>query len=158
MWVGLAVMSLTGALVAGVGTGSAVAGGHPSVTGTDVKTAIATAEFSARNTGGSDYDVKGDFRGGATSPATALLDLQGPITCLHVDGNKAGFLYPIEKNSMPAALKGQYILITVEDGGAGGTDHMGFTGPAPEAAFPDCKPQIAPLEVTSGDIEVKENG
>ena len=154
----LAVMSLTGLLIAGLGYGTASAGGHSSVTGKNVKTAVATAEFDARNTGGSDYDVKGDFRGVPQSPVDALLLLEGPVTCLHVEGNKAGFLYPIKRNSMPVLIKDDYVLITVEDGGPGGTDHMGFTGPAPEAAFPNCDPQVAPLEVTSGDIVVKDKG
>lgn len=155
---GLAIMGLSATLVVGIGYGTASAGGRSSVTGKDVKTAIATANFDARNTGNSDEDAKGNFKGAPPSPVNALLSLEGPVTCLHVEGNKAGFLYPVVDNSRPFFIKGTYVLISVEDGGKGGTDRMGFTGPAPKEFFSNCNPQFTPLEVTSGDIVVKDKG
>lgn len=151
-----AVVSVAAALIAGAGYGTASASGRASIKGEDVKTAIATSNFAARNTGDSDDDVMGDFRGEAAAPLGGFVALAGPITCLHVDGNRAGFLYPVEDDSKPTLLKGQFVLITVEDGGPGASDHMGFTGPGPKSLFPNCDPQVAPLEVTGGDIEVND--
>ncbi len=145
-----------GVLAAGLSYGTASAGGEDRIEGTGTF-ALGTFDFNARSTGDSDDDVTGYFEADATSPGDAFVHLEGSVTCLVVDGNKAGFIYPVEEGSMPGAIAGSTaVFITLEDGGEGGTDHVGFMGPAPEAAFPGCAPGLAPFEVTEGDVEVTD--
>jgi hypothetical protein len=102
----------------------------------------------------SDGHVSGYFKGVGTQPAGLLIAPQGPVTCAEFDGNKVGFLYPLEDNTRPFLLKGTYILISAEDNGGHGRDKIGFLGPAPREAFPDCHPSFTPFDVTSGHTRV----
>ncbi len=116
------------------------------------KTAIASFNWHVSRDGSG--HAKGYFEGVATQPGGALVDLKGPATCVEIAGNKVGFLYPVEDNSRPFILKGQYVLITGEDNGGKGRDKMGFVGPAPKEFFPNCSPSFAPLSVSEGHISV----
>ena len=115
-------------------------------------TAIASVDWHVSRDGSG--HAKGYFEGVATQPGGALVDLKGPATCVEFDGNKVGFLYPVEDDSRPFLLKGQYVLITGEDNGGHGRDKMGFVGPAPKEFFPNCRPGLAPLTVDEGHISV----
>jgi hypothetical protein len=96
----------------------------------------------------------GYFKGKAPYGADILIFLEGPATCVDIEGNQVGFLYPVEDNSRPFILKGQSILITGVDNGGQGRDRMGFS---PIGFFNDCHPSIAPLPVTSGHIKVEDH-
>lgn len=104
----------------------------------------------------SDGAAHGYFRSKSTSPFDPLIHLQGPATCVDIEGNRVGFLYPIEDSSRPFLIKGQYVLITGEDNGGHGRDKMGFLGPAPKEFFPGCAPGVAPLSV-DGHIAVHDD-
>ncbi|MGQ0466711.1 MAG: hypothetical protein ACT4QG_15470 [Sporichthyaceae bacterium] len=113
---------------------------------------IAAFEFSGFNLGTTpDKPAGGQWQ--ATNP---LVDFKGPITCLHVDGNRAGFVYPIEQGSKPEAAVGQAVLIFIEDNGDSG-DKMGFVGPAPASSFgSDCAPGPTPVAITEGGVTVRD--
>jgi hypothetical protein len=155
----LLTAAVAGLLLLGGGYGTAWASDHNSgavsVSG-EGKFALGTFDFDGYNDSDDPFDSSGYFKADGASPADAFLQLRGRVTCLEVDGNRAGFLYPIEDDSMPGVLKGQVIKISIEDGGDGSGDHIGFVGPAPEAAFPDCAPGLTPFEVTEGDVEVND--
>jgi hypothetical protein len=103
----------------------------------------------------SDGHVHGYFEKGALpKPGDALLSLQGPVTCADFEGNRLGFLYPVEDKSRPFFAKGQFVLISAEDNGGHGRDRVGFYGPAPREFFHGCKPVFAPFPVTSGRIHI----
>lgn len=110
-------------------------------------------EFDAFNQGTTPQDPAG----GRFEASNAFIDFKGPITCLHVDGNKAGFIYPLEEGSMPEAVVGQAVLITVVDNGPGNVDMMGFVGPAPIPEIGPCMPGPAPLAI-DGDVLVHDAG
>lgn len=99
----------------------------------------------------SDGHAHGYFKGKAPYGGEILVSLEGPATCVDIQDNKVGFLYPVEDKSRPFALKGQYILITGEDNGGNGRDKMGFQ---PSATTADCAPSVAPFPV-DGHINVE---
>ena len=68
----------------------------------------------------SDGRAHGYFHGKAPYGGDILVSLEGPATCVDIEGNKVGFLYPVVDRSRPFFLKGQYILITGVDNGGGG--------------------------------------
>ncbi|MGQ0845726.1 MAG: hypothetical protein ACT4QF_16520 [Sporichthyaceae bacterium] len=112
--------------------------------------AIADFAFEGFNMGGSPNEAGGNFRG-----SNVFVDFAGPITCLQVDGNRAGFLYPIRENAKPSFAAGQVVLISIEDNGADG-DRMGFLGPAPAAAFATgCAPGPTPIDIVDGGVTVR---
>lgn len=113
---------------------------------------IADIEFDGRNaTAEAGSKASGEFVGD-----NAFIRFAGPITCLHVDGNRAGFIYPLDETSEPAAIQGQAIMITVEDKGMG-VDTMGFTPLPPGADLESgCEPGAAPIRLMSGDFEVHD--
>jgi hypothetical protein len=55
-------------------------------------------EFWAHNTGKPEHDgfreAKGYFRAKGSGLASGLIAAEGPVTCLIVRGNRAGFIYP----------------------------------------------------------------
>jgi len=116
------------------------------------KSAIAAFEFAGFNLGTSpDKPSGGKWQ--ATNP---LVDFRGPITCLHVEGNRAGFVYPIEEGSKPESAVGQAVLIFIEDNGDSG-DKMGFLGPAPASSFANgCAPGPTPVAITEGGVTVQD--
>lgn len=142
---GVALLSITGVAIAHDGSGSSE--GH----GT-----FALATFNWHFDRDSDGHVSGYFKAVATQPGGIFVAPQGPVTCAVFEGNKVGFLYPLEDNTKPAIAKGTYILITAEDNGGHGRDKIGFLGPAPKAAFPGCSPNLSPalFPVTSGYTKI----
>jgi hypothetical protein len=101
----------------------------------------------------SDGRPHGYFRGKAPYGLGALVSLEGPATCVEIEGNKVGFIYPVQDRSRPFILKGQYILITGEDNGGNGRDKMGFQ---PTTSSSGCSPSVDLLPVTSGHIAVHD--
>jgi hypothetical protein len=115
---------------------------------------FALASFNWHLERDSDGRVSGYFKAVATQPGGLLVAPQGPVTCAEFDGNKVGFLYPLEGATRPCLLKRTYIMITAEDNGGHGRDKVGFLGPAPREAFPGCQPGFTPFAVTSGHTRV----
>lgn len=146
-----AVTALTASLALLPSTGASAAPNRDEVSGKG-KSMIAAFEFTGFNQGTTpDKPSGGTWR--ATNP---LIDFRGSITCLHVDGNRAGFLYPIEEGSSPESAVGQAVLIFIEDNGDGG-DKMGFLGPGPVEMFVDgCAPGATPLDITEGGVTVHD--
>lgn len=131
--------------------GSASAGvDHDSVKGSGNQ-GIADFTFSAFNDGKTATSAVG-----AWHAQNQVLNFNGPITCLQVQGNRAGFIYPIDDSSKPEAARGKAVLIWVEDNGPTG-DKMGFFGPAPldQLNF-GCAPGPTPLAVTGPGITVHD--
>jgi hypothetical protein len=115
---------------------------------------FALASFDWHFQRDSDGHVSGYFKGTATQPGGVLVAPEGRVTCADFEGNKVGFLYPLEDDTRPSLAKGTYIMITAEDNGGGGRDKIGFVGPAPKEAFPGCHPGVTPFSVTSGHTRV----
>ncbi|MBV9314796.1 MAG: hypothetical protein JO100_13960, partial [Pseudonocardia sp.] len=61
--------------------------------------------------------------------ASGLIAAEGPVTCLIVRGNRAGFIYPV-KVGKPSFIEDDEIYIAVQDGGPHGPDFVTFVGPA----------------------------
>ena len=84
---------------------------------------------------------------------------EGPVTCLQVDVNKAGLIYPL-KNADPEQFEGDWIYITLEDNGnpASGDppDRIGFAGPAPGPPPPVCPPTTATADITHGNFTIRD--
>lgn len=151
-----AAVAVTAALLF---SGVAAADGHGGGTATGSgSTPLFTIDFDVTQHSADPTDAEGYFAAEAIPPAGGLIAPQGPATCVDVRGDKVGFLYPLAEGSRPAALVGQFILITAQDNGPGRQDAVGFLGPAPEAAFPGCAPNVATLPLTEGDIEVHPAG
>jgi hypothetical protein len=100
----------------------------------------------------SDGRAHGYFKGKAPYGASLLISLEGPATCVKIEGNKVGFLYPVRDRSRPFLLKQQYILISGEDNGGHGRDKMGFQ---PSASSFGCTPSATPFPVSKGHISVQ---
>lgn len=150
--VGVAAASAALALLVVPGaSASAAAKDRDSVSG-EGSSMIANFKFDGFNQGTTpDTPAGGTWH--ADNPA---VDFNGPITCLHVDGNRAGFIYPIEEGSTPAPAVGQSVLISIEDNGDSG-DKMGFFGPGPVEMFMDgCAPGPTPFDITSGGVTVHD--
>lgn len=142
----LAVACTAAVLVTGVAS-AASRGAHATASGS---TLVASFTFDVRNDGGR---PSGYFTATPTPPANLLIALQGPATCVDIEGNKVGFIYPIQDGSRPDAIKGMGVLVSAVDNGPGNTDFMGFVGPLPLAAFHGCAPGLAPLAI-KGDVTV----
>lgn len=148
--VGVAAASAALALLVPAGAASAAAD-RDSVSGKG-SSAIANFEFEGFNQG----TTPDSPSGGQWHADNPLIDFNGPITCLHVDGNRAGFIYPVEEGSSPEAAVGQSVLIWIEDNGDSG-DKMGFFGPGPVEMFMDgCAPGPTPLDITEGGVTVHD--
>lgn len=102
---------------------------------------------------GANGKPSGYFKGKAPYGGDILVSLEGPATCVAIEGNRVGFLYPVQDKSRPFFLKGQFILITGEDNGGNGRDKMGFQPGV--TSREGCSPSFAPFPVTSGHIEVE---
>jgi hypothetical protein len=147
--IGTAVMAVAATATLLVTTGTANAhdrSGHSHAHGS-----TPIADFDWHVSRDSHGRAHGYFKGKAPDGAALLISLEGPATCVEIEGNKVGFLYPVEDHSRPFLLKGQSLLITGVDNGGHGRDKMGFS---PIGFFHDCHPSIAPFPVTSGHIEV----
>jgi hypothetical protein len=86
---------------------------------------------------------------------------EGPVTCLQVNDNKAGLIYPL-KNADPEEFEGDWIYISLEDNGnpASGDppDRIGFAGPAPGPPPPVCPPTATTADITSGNFTIRDAG
>lgn len=150
--IGLATGTLMiAALVPG---GSAAAKADRDTVSGDGSSAVANFRFDGFNQGTTpDTPSGGAYH--ADNPAVGI-DFNGPITCLHVEGNRAGFLYPIEDGSKPEAAVGQTVLISIEDNGTRG-DKIGFVGPGPVDQLLDgCAPGPTPFKVAEGGVTVHD--
>ncbi|MGQ0632145.1 MAG: hypothetical protein ACT4P1_14080 [Sporichthyaceae bacterium] len=147
--VGLAAASAAMTLLVPVGAANAGTAKQDMVSGKGASM-IAAFEFKGFNQG----TTPDSPSGGTWEAKNPALNFKGPITCLHVEGNRAGFIYPVEEGSTPEAAVGQSVLIWIEDNGASG-DKMGFFGPGPVEMFMDgCAPGPTPLDITSGGVTV----
>ncbi len=154
---GIAALS-TGLLITMVGVGTASAhergSGGGSVEGDG--SSFGSFKFHGHNGSRDPFDASGYFKG--TSPAGPIITLQGPITCLVVDGNRAGFIYRIDNSSTPSPFTGQEVKVSIEQGRAGGKDKIGFSFGAPAGTNKDCKPGDASSNVDKGYVKVRGNG
>ena len=148
---GIAVLS-TGLLVTMVGYGTASAsdyhGGQGSIEGAGES--FGSFTFHGSNDSDDPFDASGYFKG--TSPAGPIITLQGPITCLVVDGNRAGFIYRLDNHS--TAFSGFEVKVSIEDGEDGGKDKIGFGLAEPAGTNKSCEPGDASSDVNKGDITV----
>ncbi|TSD99495.1 hypothetical protein FOS14_11995 [Skermania sp. ID1734] len=73
----------------------------------------------------------------------------GPMTCLSVHGNTAGFIYPVTAVTptflAPVLQNTTAVMWTVTQAANGQPAHAGLIGPLPIQAFNGCEPNIAPL-------------
>ena len=146
---GVAVAVTAASVLTTVGTASAHDGsGHSEAHGTSP-----IAIFDWHVSRDSDGRAHGYFKGRAPYGADVLVSLEGPATCVDIEGNKVGLLYPVVDHSRPFLLRGQSILITGIDNGGHGRDRMGFQ---PAAIFHSCHPSVAPFPV-SGRITVEHH-
>lgn len=149
-----------------VGTGTAMAdsdhggdpgSGHGRAYGEG--TAAGGLPFSFEVRRNTDGRVSGYFKGALLIKGNPAFAPEGPATCVSIQGNRVGFLYPLEGNTQPGLIadKGLAILISVQDNGPGQKDGAGFLGPLPIAAFGNgCDPGPTVLPITEGDVVVKD--
>lgn len=112
-------------------------------------TSLGSNEFEASNDSDDPFDAEGYYRG--ESPFGPAFTLEGPITCLEVDGNRAGFIYQIEGDSFPL-FKGMEVKISVEEN-EDGDDRIGFEFPQPSGSADDCAPGQT-REKFDGDLDI----
>ncbi len=106
------------------------------------------------------FTARGQLATLPDSTEVGAFRFEGPVTCLTVEGKRAGLFYPI-KNAEPEAAEGQGVFIFVEDNGhpAGdaGPDRIGFAGPVPVPANPvACPPGATPLALEHGNVTVHD--
>jgi hypothetical protein len=172
----LTAIALTGgALAGGLGT-AAAAGGGPG----DLATGSAVNQFptaggpgSARLSVAAHSDAGGlDPRGnvhaiGTTGAPMGDFEVQGPVTCLRVDGNRAAIKYRFKRATGSAApFQGGGVEVFVEDNGeprrGQPVDANAFQPPQPAGAFDananQCDdPNTAAYDtVTSGNYVVRD--
>jgi len=112
-------------------------------------------DFHVSEGRGGPRDAHGYFRATGTPPSNTFIAVQGPATCVDVQGNRVGFLYPIAPGSRPAAFVGQNVLITAVDNGPG---RQGTIGLLPVGIDPgSCAPNASTLPVTSGEVTVHDH-
>lgn len=154
---GVAVLS-TSLLITIVGYGTAAAEGKQSHQGS-IKgdgSSFGSFKFQARNDSNDPFKAKGRFKG--ISPAGPIFTLEGPITCLSIDGDKAGFIYQVE-NAGPLPAGGfMEVKVTIEEGRGGNPDRIGFDFAAPAGSHSDCDPGSASQDVKDGSVEVNGAG
>src|ERR1700743_3327441 len=92
------VVLASGMLVTTVGYGAASAHSddHGNVSIDGKGSSFGSFTFHARGDSDNPSHVHGYFNG--QSPAGPVITLKGPITCLSVQGNRAGFLYRVDNN------------------------------------------------------------
>jgi hypothetical protein len=123
---------------------------------------IGRVSFSAHG-GPSPFEpVSGHFHAkGEVVPGVAgEFDLEGPVTCLHVMGNRAGLFYPV-RDPDPPEPNGVFVFLEDNGESAGGDtpDMIGFVpvaGPIEEPLF--CPPGPTPFELTHGNITIHDDG
>ena len=106
--------------------------------------AFGSFRFHARNDSDRPFHATGYFTG--ISPFGPAVRLQGPITCLVVDGNRAGFIYQIENGSTPPLFNHLEVKVSVEQGRGGEDSRISFGLPAPAGSTGSCEPGAATSE------------
>ena len=153
---GIAVLS-TGVLVAMVGVGTASAHdwgkGGGSVDGDG--SSFGSFKFHGSNDSDDPFDASGYFKG--VSPAGPLITLEGPITCLTVDGDRAGFIYRIDHSSTPSPFTGMEVKVSIENGKDGGKGKIGFGLAEPAGVQKSCEPGDASSDVNKCQVTVHSN-
>ncbi len=129
-------------------------------------TAIGQMTFSAQNTGSGPGNSTGYFKvdgdalpisipGLGVANQAAKFTLAGPITCLDVQGSKAGFIYPItQATGLMSIFKGQALYITVQAATATQPASVGFAPPGPYNSLKSCPALVPFLTVESGSVTV----
>lgn len=115
---------------------------------------LATASVDAHNTGPGTA-ATGWFHASGNLllfGSIGSFDFQGPVTCLDIEGNRAGLIYPITEAQGPIAqyAKGQAIYVTIVDNGPTRPSQIGFIGPAPLNDLTHCPPLATELSATFG--------
>lgn len=113
-------------------------------------------QFHAKNSSDDPFKASGYFESQGPTPLTPFFGLNGPITCLDVDGDRAGFIYTITDDSKPFLLKHLEVKVAVEEGQGGAPDRIAFGIGVPAGTLHDCAPGATMNDVTSGYIEVKD--
>ncbi|MDP9116245.1 MAG: hypothetical protein M3O28_03080 [Actinomycetota bacterium] len=94
----------------------------------------------------------GQFAADVSLAGFRLSSLSGPVTCLDVQGHRAGLFYPITSSS-PSLFShvnsGVFIYFQLSDTGV--AQSVGFL-PVPIASTRSCAPSLALLPVTSGSV------
>jgi hypothetical protein len=112
---------------------------------------IANVTFHARNLAATGTAATGYFVG-----ENSATHFAGPISCLHVEGDRAGFIYTLDKTSRPMGTEGQSILITIADLHSGATGKFGFMPLPPKADLTKCAPADTPIRAASGHFTVTD--
>jgi hypothetical protein len=144
-----------GLLATGVGYGSALADGYGHGGGSIEGDGYSNGTFSfhARNDSHDPSDASGYFT--SDSPFGPTLNhLEGPVTCLDVSGNQAGFVYRVQRASPPVLFDGKEVKVSIQDNGHGGADKIGFSLPVPVGTFKDCAPGDSSFTVSRGYVRV----
>jgi hypothetical protein len=148
------VVLASGVLVTTVGYGAASADSHDhgqvSVDGQG--SSFGSFDFHASADSDDPSHVDGYFTG--TSPGGPFITWKGPITCLSVQGNRAGFIYRMAGNSTPPLLTGQEVKVSIEDNGGHGKDKITFGLAMPAGTQHGCTPDSAMNPVSQGHTSV----
>ena len=151
------VMVSAGLLATGVGYGTAMADGYGHGSGSIKGDGYSngTFKFHAHNDSRDPFDATGYFT--SDSPFGPTLNhLEGRITCLVVDGNRAGFVYQVDRGSPPLVFDHREAKVSIEDNGHGGADKIEFSFTMPAGTFKDCNPGQATHQVSRGYVTVRE--
>jgi hypothetical protein len=125
------------------------------------------AETITANVASGPFAIAVQARRPANSPATSavgtfvahfsllganVFTLRGPVTCLDVEGDRAGLFYPITSSdpSLFAATKSG-VFIYLQNDSSGRAEAIGFL-PVPFQTVKSCAPGLALLPVTSGSV------
>ncbi len=157
-----AVTALAAALVLAVAAPALAVNPGPTVSA-DASTGSMHSVFSATKTGPHPNEVRGNFLADGSlttlgAMPVAPFRLEGPVTCLGVDGShNAALFYPLSK-ATPVGQGLAGIFIFVQDNGPPGSatpDKIGFA-PVPLTSTIACPviPGAALLSITSGDIKI----
>ena len=151
------VVVSAGSLATGVGYGTAMADGYGhgsgSITGDGYSNG--TFKFHAHNDSRDPFDATGYFT--SDSPFGPTLNhLEGKITCLDVDGDRAGFIYQVERGSPPVVFDHMEVKVSIKDNGHHGADKIEFSFTMPSGTFKDCNPGEATHQVKRGYVTVRE--
>lgn len=157
VFVAVAALLITAPLV-GVSADNA-----PAVRGS-AGNSIATITVDAHNIGRGTaatgwFSATGSLLPGVVQPADQIgaFHFEGPVTCLDIEGNRAGLIYPVQSatGTLAQHAKGFAIYVTIVDNGPGRPTQVGFVGPAPVNDLHACPPTITFLTGTSGRIVIK---
>ena len=155
------VLGLLGSAVPALA--STKAASAPASVSADLTTVIGHATLQAQDTTTSPGPATGYFQVSGFMLPLAVpgltqatkYSLAGPITCLDVQGNKAGFLYPVTQASGPGSVfLGKTLYITVQAATASAPASMGFAGPFPNGLLTSCAPLVTFLTAQAGSATI----